>query len=81
MSAQLVRPAEAYISVSGAIRCKELSQSLPLPPKEKGVTGLGDLFMRFCCFWLLRFFCGLSDPPPPRNIHQLCGNSNMTWEH
>lgn len=43
MPAQVVRPTEAYISVSGAIRCKEHSQSLPLPPKVKGVTGLGDL--------------------------------------
>ena len=42
MPAQVVRPTEAYISVSGAIRCKEHSQSLPLPPKVKGVTGLGD---------------------------------------
>ena len=65
MPAQVVRPTEAYISVSGAIRCKEHSQSLPLPPKVKGVTGLGDLFMRLCCYWFLRFFCGLSDPPPP----------------
>lgn len=44
MPAQVVRPTEAYISVSGAIRCKEHSQSLPLPPKVKGVTGLVVIF-------------------------------------